>query len=66
MKKITGPALLAAVLLLAACGSDDSEAVDGANDTTETVEETTADAAPADTTADDTSDSAAEATADTV
>ncbi|MEO1058729.1 MAG: hypothetical protein AAFY28_17630 [Actinomycetota bacterium] len=70
MKKITVPALLAAVLLLAACGSDDSEAVDEAQEDT-TADETSntaaagtanaaaeiaVDEAPKETTADETSD----------
>ncbi|MEM9565457.1 MAG: hypothetical protein AAGA93_22735 [Actinomycetota bacterium] len=64
MKKITGPALLAMVLVLAACGSDDSE-TDAADDTTEAVEETaTDDAAAADDAADDAVDDAADAVDD--
>ncbi|MEM9039797.1 MAG: DUF1330 domain-containing protein [Actinomycetota bacterium] len=63
MKKITGPALLAAVLLLAACGSDDSEADDTeAVEDTEVVEDTTTDEPPEDTTADESSDAAADTT----
>ncbi|MEM8620895.1 MAG: hypothetical protein AAGF73_14345 [Actinomycetota bacterium] len=56
MKKITGPALLAVVLLVAACGSDDTETVDS----TAAVEETTPDETPEDTTAEETSDTAPE------
>ncbi|MEM9564623.1 MAG: DUF1330 domain-containing protein [Actinomycetota bacterium] len=67
MKKITWPAmLLALVLLLAACGSDDSE-VDSADDTIETAEETTTDDAPesaADENAEDTIEAVEDPTTD--
>ncbi|MEM9515375.1 MAG: DUF1330 domain-containing protein [Actinomycetota bacterium] len=66
MKKITGPALMVGVLLLAACGSDEPEAVDGVDDTTEAVEETVAETAPADTSIDETGNSVAESTAGAV
>ncbi|MEM8747043.1 MAG: DUF1330 domain-containing protein [Actinomycetota bacterium] len=76
MKKITWPALMAAVLILAACGSDDSEA-DGTEDTeavedtdavedTEVVEDTMTDEPPEDTTADESSDPAAADTTEAV
>ncbi|MEM9464254.1 MAG: hypothetical protein AAGA90_02720 [Actinomycetota bacterium] len=60
MKKITGPALLAAVLLLAACGSDDSDADSTAEDITKAVEETTTTEASASTTAEALEDDVAE------
>ncbi|MEM7323320.1 MAG: hypothetical protein AAF531_09560 [Actinomycetota bacterium] len=59
MKKIVGPALLAMTLLLAACGSDDSEA-DGADETTEVVEETTTEDEAVDETVEESTEEATE------
>ncbi|MEM9133290.1 MAG: hypothetical protein AAGE88_13155 [Actinomycetota bacterium] len=62
MMKITGPALLAMALLLAACGDDDAE-VSVADNSTTVVEDTAVDAAAADE-AEDATAEAPEAAAD--